>query len=110
MITKMFEIRDRATCIPVVAIKAQGSNDREDYLFERCGYSPSVPLVILVKLENPEAHWDPYDWTQGRTLQKAHLFIEKNFDNLKNCSVVDVEYLLGETTIAKSPEGGHISW
>ena len=34
----------------------------------------------------------------------AHLYIQKHFDELKNYSVVDVEYINGETAEPKTSE------
>lgn len=46
---------------------------------------------------------DPYAWGD-RTWTVAHVFIEANWDNLKDGDVIDVEHILGESTTKKLSE------
>lgn len=111
MITKLFEIRDAQTFIPVVAILCQvtdlppdAAGWQENYLLRRAGYN-EAPLVLIIKLVGgDEAHYDPYAWRDFRTMRNAHLYIQKNFHQLDTGEVIDVEYLLGETTTKKVSE------
>jgi len=103
MKTKMFEIRDRATCIPVIAIKTEGETLEEHMFFRRGGWGGNT--VILIKINgDTEATHDPFKWGNRRTMTTAHLYIQKHFDKLENYSVVDVEYINGETTEPKTSE------
>ena len=102
--TKMFEVRDRGTYIPVAATKLVTNDLGEAYMLRRAGYSNSYPMVILTRLDNVEAHNDAYNWADTRTLREAHGYIAKNFDTLKSGDVVDVEFILGETTVCKTSE------
>lgn len=100
MKTKLFEIRDRGTFIPALAIQVRGA---DGYLLRRAGFGS--PLVYLVKLETQQCAYSPYNWPGGcRTMQVAHRHIEKYFDELKSGEVVDVEFILGETGVAKLSE------
>lgn len=121
MIIKLFEVRDRGTCIPVLAIRidardyepeaADGDRDPEPHawlqkraLLHRTGYGPSgAPYTIVMKLADTRAEVDAYDW-HDRTMRTAHLEIAKHFDVLKRGAVVDVEFILGETTAPKRAE------
>jgi hypothetical protein len=109
MNTKMFEIRDRGTLIPVIATKlvAPTLNEAEAFLLQRAGYSPSMKQVLVSRIEGGDCKsgYTPFDWLNGtRTMLKAHEYIEKCFDELESGAVVDVEYILGETNKMKQSE------
>ncbi len=64
METKLFEVRDRATLIAVIAIRLGARNESERYLLSRCGYGKDVDeqqdYVLYAGLENFEMQGDPY--------------------------------------------------
>jgi len=100
---KTFEIRDRATMIPALAIRVAGGPD--DRLIWHAGFGPDRPLVILVFLTRMECQWDPHSWPSGaRTMPIAHQHIQDHWDDLPDGAVIDVEYLLGETSVLKTSE------
>lgn len=109
MIAKTFEVRDSATFLPVLAIKCDPANEAERYLLGRTGYGvdPEVQreyvLLCALHADNAELCHDPHEWG-NRTRIVAHEFIRKNFDSLPTGSVVDVQYILGETKAAKVSE------
>lgn len=99
MEVKLFEIRDRATCVPAMAVRVS----RDDGpIMRRAGFGD--PMVVLTMLATAKTEWDPYNWGPSRTMQPAHLHIEANWDKLSSGDVIDVRVLLGETTIAATPE------
>lgn len=113
MLIKVLEIRDRATCFSAMAIKmvpeayhATSLVDGVDWIqiqtahLERNGYGFDYPCVMMCNLRGGKALYDHYEWGD-RTCYVAHKYIEKNFDTLKEGDVVDVEYILGETTQPK---------
>ena len=102
--TKLFEVRDRCTYIPVMATKLVTNNIKEKYTLGRAGYSNQYPVIMLVRIEKPEAHNDAYGWQNSRTMKEAHLYIAKNFDTLTSGDVVDVEFICGETDKPKISE------
>lgn len=111
MITKTFEIRDRGTFVPVLAIKLEPGNAADRYLLARAGYcltpEEQAQYVQLVRIEggNGSSTCDPYDWGGGaRTLRIAHQYIIEHFDALDSGVVVDVEFILGETEAPKVSE------
>lgn len=103
MIIKLLEVRDRATFLPVFAISTEPSNPEQSYLLGRCGFR-SGDAVIIARLngERPSSA-DAYFWGD-RTMQTAHLYIEENFHELEDGDVIDVEFILGETTEKKTSE------
>lgn len=116
---KLFEIRDSATFMPVMAVRLSVANGevgqadlREFRLLRRAGYSAEQieqdshqePYVILCKLDGVEAQYDPYAWSRSRTLPVAHGHIIAHWDELESGSVIDVQYLLGESTEPKKSE------
>jgi len=109
MITKIFELRDKGTFIPVIAIRVKHgpASEAERYLLARAGFRSEGTHVILVRAECAgvarNASYDPYAWG-GRTYPVAHLHIIANWDKLSTGDVIDIEFLLGETTAPKSSE------
>ncbi len=118
MITKAFELRDRGTFIPVVAVRMvpypEGKsetwdNEPERYLLRRAGYTFENPCVLLCRMDADggvrQASYDPYGWgAADRTFQIAHLHITNHFEEIENGAVIDVEYLLKETDKPKQSE------
>jgi hypothetical protein len=114
MPTKALEIRDRGTFIPALAIDmnpkipdADGGWQEQRYLLRRSGYScDGSPMIMLVPLEGQrgKCSYDPYDWTGSRTMHVAHLYILRNWEELKDGDVIDVEFILKETPEKKVSE------
>jgi len=99
MITKVFEVRDKATNIGVIATKMQPEVPQEDYQLERNGFPlEGHALIMVTRMNSGEGTWDAFKWRDGtRTMFEAHKYIEQHFDELKSGDVVDVRYILGET-------------
>ncbi len=104
MNSKLFEVRDDGTYIPVLAvlmIKSDGVNEAERYLLGRSGFG-NIPLVLVVNLNTFQGQYDPYNWKGGgRTMPHAHEFITHNFDSMEPGQVVCVETILGERDTPK---------
>ena len=109
MITKLFEIRDRNTFIPVLATKIDHEIDAQSWLLNRAGFlKPFTPddffiLLCDIKGGGGECQTSAYDW-RGRAMATAHDHIVKNWDQLKDGDVIDVEFILGETKVKKASE------
>lgn len=111
MNTKLFEIRDSATFIPVIAIQLQPSSEEERYLLARAGYGSSVEAqeeyILLGYLgggDNP-MKCDPMAWSsRSRTMSVAHQYIIKYWDGLDSGTVIDVMCILGESKEPKRSE------
>lgn len=103
---KVLEIRDVATFIPVLAFRLLAANEMQAYyLHRRCGYPVDNSSVAVVRLNDMLASADPYAWAGfSRTMQAAHHWITEHFAELKDGDVVDVEFILGETTKPKESE------
>ena len=109
-IVKTFEVRDRNTYIPVMAMQAPLVNDlklswhrRDRTLFYSAGYTTPESLsdlIVIVHLQNGKAHADEFNW-RDRTMNVAHNYINQHFATLESGSVIDVEYILGETSEPK---------
>lgn len=101
MKSKIFEIRDRATYIPVLATAT--NIDACDLVIECChlklaNYGKYSPLIILTKINsNPlQSAYSPDEWGD-RTMSTAHAYIEEHYNELPSGTVIDVQYILGET-------------
>lgn len=120
MRVKLFEIRDRGTFIPALAvhlfvdgapIKSNLHYEAELFLLRRVGYSlerilfpnNDEPYIILSKLDGVEANYDPFCWN-SHTMQDAHLHIIKNWKILRSGDVIDAEFLRNETNTPKVSE------
>ena len=122
MEAKMFEIRDRATFIPILAVRLDptcNSSDpisgvcnecsRNRYLLARAGYGITPKqqreYIQLVRVDGGtgKSDCDPYEWG-SRTLQVAHEYMLDHWVDLKSGDVLDVEFILGETKAPKQSE------
>jgi len=93
---KIVEIRDRATFIPALAWKVQPESALQKVLFKSIGYYQPCIMLMSIQAPNHSARYSD-DWGKhGRTMGTAHKWIEENFDNIVDCQVIDVEYILGE--------------
>ena len=99
MIIKMIEVRDHATCIPVMAVLMEPANDIEYRFLRRAGYALNSNLVLFHPMSSNRASYDPYDsaWSGVRTIRIAHEYVTRNWNELESGSVVDVRGILGET-------------
>lgn len=104
MVTKILEIRDRMTYIAVTATLMQATKDVHRYYLRRAGYSFDSTAIILTRIDTGDSRNDPYEWTGSRTMQTAHQYIEEHFHELNDGDVIDVEFILGESSIQKVSE------
>lgn len=105
---KILEVRDSATFIPVVAMAMESSDPKENYLLRRLGFG-GKRLIQLTWVTANVSNYDPFKWgTNPRTLFAAHKHIEENWDEIETGDVIDVEYILGETTEKKLSESYEI--
>lgn len=101
MTTKLFELRDEGTFIPVIAVQLNPRNEQERYLCARSGYGRTPEAqrgyVLLAPLQGGHRlTYDPFGHeSRGRTVRTAHQYIIEHFDELDTGSVIDVEVLLG---------------
>lgn len=128
MPVKLFEVRDRATFMPVMAVKlfsagpsSESSYDpynreRERWLLRRAGYGYTQisgmetgmdPYIILVTLDGVRANYDPFSWGPARTLGAVHQYIIEHWDELKSGDLLDVEFILHEKPEPKVTEQIH---
>lgn len=111
METKLFEIRDRMTMIPVLAVRLGGRTEEERYFLARSGFGRTVEgqkeYVMMIQIVGGDgtAKSDPFEWSANpRTFQMAHSFILRDWDTLKSGDVIDVEFLNGEKPTPKVSE------
>lgn len=111
MNVKLFEIRDKGTFMPVLAIQLTSRNDNETYLMSRSGYGTTPRAqeryILLMRMAGGSGRYscDPYDHGGGsRTMTVAHDYIMKNWTTLESGTVVCVEHILGERPEPKTSE------
>lgn len=101
MEVKILELRDEGTFIPLLCINlGQADNEPQRYLMRRVGYPlDGLPNIAIVHLQcgNDRITNDPYQ-QEGRTYPVGHHYIIDHWNELKDGSVVDVRFILGETT------------
>jgi hypothetical protein len=114
MKTKLLEIRDEGTFLPVLCVDmnpgiesgALLAYEAQHYLLRRVGYPcDGRPNIALTRLDaNGGKCWnDPYGWG-GRTYPVAHNYIIEHWAELRDGDVVDVSFILGETAEPKQSE------
>jgi len=105
---KFFEVRDKATFIPVMAIKLQyyidNLTENELFLLNTSGYEGTYVLYTpLDGLNHGRIHYAPYEWND-RTHRFAHEWIRDHWHKLMSGDVVDVEFILNETAAPKESQ------
>lgn len=109
MEAKTFEIRDRATFIPILAVRLTPVTEQDRYLLARAGYGRTPEqqgmYIQLIRINGGEgkSDCDPHGWG-NRTLTNAHQFIIDKWNCLESGAVIDVEFILGESKTAKGSE------
>lgn len=121
MQVKLLEVRDEGTFIPILAVNMNPGDRTHDmrleaanawearrYLLRRVGYPcdgrPNI-VVTYLSADGQPAWSDPYGWTnRGRTIPVAHNWIIDHWHELHDGSVVDVQFILGETAAPKLSE------
>ena len=98
MKTKLLEIRDRMTMIPAIAVQISGADGP---LARAAGYGSAC--VLFGRADGPTMVYDPFHW-RDRTMMQAHMWLRDHFDEVETGDVVDVEFLLGETSSPKVAE------
>ncbi len=109
---KCLEIRDDGTFIPVICIRPVPENEAQRYLLRRDGYrgDDAEHCIIMIDAQCRGVAYDCYEWVNcGRTKKIAHDYIANRWHELKDGDVVDVEYILGETTGRKRSERETVS-
>jgi hypothetical protein len=106
MKVKLIEIRDEATMIVALCVDMNPANDVQRAYLRRYGYScDGRPNIVVTHADGngTKATNDPYDWG-GRTWPVAHHYIIDHWNELADGSVVDVQFILGETKAPKISE------
>ena len=110
MKTKLLEIRDRATFIPVLAIHLTSQNEAEQYLLSSAGFwhdrLRQSNFIALWQLNDGDGQCtsDEHAWDTGaRTMALAHEYIRSNWNEINTGDVIDVEFILNETRSMKMP-------
>ena len=109
METKLFELRDKGTFIPIIATLMTSSDPAEAYLLRCAGYSIGSNdewLVLLDRLDGGHSAYqaDAQHGGGPRTFPAAHMHIQNNWPELTSGQVIDVEFLLGERDTLKESE------
>jgi hypothetical protein len=112
--TKLFEVRDEGTFIPVLAVRVApdeltyASRDYNSagtrYLIRRAGYGGGQVIMTRLDASGGPAYCDPYLWPDFRTYRIAHLHITEHWKDLESGDVVDVQFILRETGAPKRSE------
>lgn len=102
--TKLLEIRDTGTLIPVLAVRLCASCEAERWMLAHCGYGGTVAEQSQYIAVWPLAGGRQVCTTDffghtvaGRTMVVAHDYINRHFDELESGAVVDVQFILGAT-------------
>ena len=108
--TKLFEIRDSATFIPVAAVRLRNigpeAPSTETWLLARGGWGMGDGPIHLFRLdERGQGFSDPCEWGPGaRTMPVAHVYIRDHWPELVSGQVIDVEFILGLQPEPKTSE------
>jgi hypothetical protein len=117
METKLFELRDVGTFIPLLCVKPEAERPHasdcklhqdqtddcscgvafENKMAWRYGYRDSGSVIVThMSVPDRGCQNDPHAWGD-RTFQVAHDYIRKHWDELKSGALIDVRFILGES-------------
>ena len=116
---KIFEVRDRATMIPVLVTKIYAGVDamtpmgnvtehrlQAERLISHAGFGPQ-PLYLyqpLVGAGLGTVSYDSTSWPTFRTHKVAHAYIEKHWGELEDGAVICVEFIEAERDTPKTTD------
>ena len=106
MIAKLFEVRDRMTFIPILAVKLTSKQMAENYLLNRAGFRLAhkhKPFILVTRLTGNMTAYAPYQWGDN-TMTTIHEHLVKNFSKCKSGDVLDCEFIRGEKDTIKESE------
>lgn len=107
METKLFEVRDSGTFIPVICIKLEPTNEADRFLLSRSGFGkvPEVQgaYILYYGLEGGPIEYDPAAQI-NRTRSFSHRYILDHWGELNSGDVIDVEWIMGRTSHKKVSE------
>ena len=103
MQTKLIEIRDRKTYVPVMAVGFYG---RDSWMLRRSGYGHDKFYVILTKISGKtHCEYSPCNWGD-RTMSTAHKYLVENWPLVGDGGMIDVEVVKGEKEHPTESEQG----
>ena len=107
--TKMFEVRDSATRVPIIVCCVKGALFSERMMLRSAGWGTdtilSDKLVFMLRADGEQGYTPIVLYNlNDRTFHVALKYISEHFDELHNGDVIDVEFILGETEIIKTAE------
>lgn len=102
---KLFELRDKGTFIPMMAVRIEITSRSGSYLLRRAGWGAGDHAVYFMDLEGRHGcQYNRFEWRNPRTFGVSHDFIIRNWDDLRSGDVIDVEFILEETEEGKVSE------
>lgn len=111
---KLVEARDDGITMALMFVKMAPDNPSEKWLLARSGYGDCPEeYIIMVDINEGDnfkgqTSASETDYAYGfRTRTVVHHFMEDNWDTVKPGDVVDVQYILGETSSPKKSEQFH---
>lgn len=106
MKAKTLEVRDVGTFVAVLCVDMNPDSNEQRYLLRRCGYpcngAPNIAMTALGADGGPCTN--DFWWWGDRTRTTAHRYITEHWNDLRDGDVVDVQFILGETTAPKASE------
>jgi hypothetical protein len=101
METKLFELRDRVTMIPIMATRLEAANEQEAWILGNSGFGVGrqshMKYIMMGELIGGGRVWTSDPFKQPiEELRQAHMYILEHFDDLEHGAVIDLEYIRGE--------------
>jgi hypothetical protein len=104
---KAFELRDRGTFVPALAIQLDPANKAERWLLRRAGFSLDAAeekQILLGSVGGGPFHYDGFDVRGNSTRFTALKYIREHFDELEPGAVICTEHIRGERETPKTSE------
>ena len=96
--SKFVAVMDRGTRLPLIASRFHPESLEEAVMFSTHGFGVDPQeYTFFYSINTGTCSYDPYKMGDRYTLTPACVYIRDNWDEVESGSVVDAEYLRGET-------------
>lgn len=107
--SKLIAVMDRCTRIPIIAFKLYPESAEEFVMFKTHGFGDNPEqYTFFYDIVSGKCSYNAYGMGDSYTLTPACVHIRDHWDEVESGTVIDAEYLRGETTHPRTWEGEYL--
>lgn len=106
---KLLAAMDRATRKPVIAFKVIPETFEESVMLRTHGFGETPEeYTFFYDINRHECDYNPYRLSDTLTVERACVHVQQHWDEIKSGSLVDAQYLRGETDAPRRWESEYL--